>query len=258
MLKVIRIRKRQGYRTADFPAEEPVLPDRFRGRPAIDGSRCREGCRACAEACPTDAIERDHRGPAIDLGRCLFCTACADACGSGAIAFEPEYRLATSTRADLRFAGGDYPLAAPLAAEIRRLYGRALRLREVSAGGCNGCEADVNVLSTLVFDLSRFGVQIVASPRHADGIIVTGPVSTNMREALRMTWDAVAAPKFAIAVGACAISGGPFAGHDEVALGGAADVVPIDLFIPGCPPHPYTILDGILRVLGRRGDEARS
>jgi Ni,Fe-hydrogenase III small subunit/NAD-dependent dihydropyrimidine dehydrogenase PreA subunit len=257
MLNVIRIRKRQGHRTAAFPAVEPTLPDRFRGRPVLTPSRCERGCRACAEACPTEAISLGGGSPTIDLGRCLFCTACADACEREAIAFAPEYRLATSTRADLRYEGGDYPLAAPLSAEIRRLYGRALRLREVSAGGCNGCEADVNVLGTVVFDLSRFGVQIVPSPRHADGIIVTGPVSANMREALRLTWEAVPAPKFAIAVGACAISGGPFAGHPEVAGGGAADVVPIDLFIPGCPPHPYTILDGILRVLGRRGAEAR-
>ena len=119
-----------------------------------------------------------------------------------------------------------------------------------AAGGCNGCEADVNVLSTVVFDLGRFGIQFVASPRHADGLLVTGPVTENMQLALQKTYDAIPAPKLVIAVGACAISGGPFVGHPEV-HNGATDLLPVDLFIPGCPPHPLTILDGLLRLLGR-------
>ncbi len=141
-------------------------------------------------------------------------------------------------------------LAAALDERLRRLFGRSLRLRQVSAGGCNACEADVNVLGTIVWDLSRFGIQFVASPRHADGLLVTGPVTQGMELALRKTWDAVPAPKIVIAVGACAISGGPFVDHPEV-RNGAASVVPVDLFIPGCPPHPLTILDGLLRLLGR-------
>jgi Ni,Fe-hydrogenase III small subunit len=125
-----------------------------------------------------------------------------------------------------------------------------LRLRQVSAGGCNACEADTNVLGTIGWDLSRFGIQFVASPRHADGLLVTGPVSRNMELALRKTYDAVPAPKLVIAVGACAIAGGPFIGHSEV-LDGADKLVPVDLYIPGCPPPPLTILDGLLRLLDR-------
>jgi Ni,Fe-hydrogenase III small subunit len=120
----------------------------------------------------------------------------------------------------------------------------------VSAGGCNACEADTNVLGTPVFDLGRFGIQFVASPRHADGLLITGPVSQNMELALRKTYDAVPSPRIVIAVGACAISGGAFAGNPEV-CDGVRGVVPVDLYIPGCPPHPWTILDGMLRLLGR-------
>jgi Ni,Fe-hydrogenase III small subunit len=141
-------------------------------------------------------------------------------------------------------------LAAALEAQARRLFGRSLRLRQVSAGGCNACEADTNVLCTPAFDLGRFGIQFVASPRHADGLLITGPVTGNMKLALRKTYDAVPAPKIVIAVGACAISGGPYAGHPE-ASDGADSIVPVDLYIPGCPPHPWTILDGLLRLLGR-------
>lgn len=123
-------------------------------------------------------------------------------------------------------------------------------MRQVSAAGCNACEADTNVLNTLTFDLGRFGIQFVASPRHADGILVTGPISKNMELALKKTYDAVPAPKIVIAVGSCAISGGIFREHEETGRGLDA-IVPVDLYVPGCPPHPYTILDGLLRLLGK-------
>ncbi|HQC51202.1 MAG TPA: NADH-quinone oxidoreductase subunit NuoB, partial [bacterium] len=112
------------------------------------------------------------------------------------------------------------------------------------------CEADINVLSTIVFDLGRFGIQFVASPRHADGILVTGPISNNMALALEKTYAAIPSPKIVIASGACAISGGPFIGHLDV-KGGVDKLIPVDLYIPGCPPHPITVLDGFLRLLGR-------
>lgn len=141
-------------------------------------------------------------------------------------------------------------LAEGLDAKLRRVFGRSFKLRQVSAGGSGGCEADLNVLGSVVFDLGQFGIQFVASPRHADGLVVTGPVSENMRSALLETYAAIPAPKLVIAVGAEAISGGVFRGHREVHDGCSA-LVPVDLFIPGWPPHPLTILDGLLRLLGR-------
>jgi Ni,Fe-hydrogenase III small subunit/Pyruvate/2-oxoacid:ferredoxin oxidoreductase delta subunit len=250
MIQVSLARLKQGHRTIAYPAQEPTLPDRFRGLPVVDASKCPDGCRACAEACPTDAITIDGAGLRLDLGRCLFCTDCVEACPEGAISYTQEYRLATRTREDLNIAGQTLKLAEALERKSRRLFGRSLKLRQVSAAGCNACEADLNVLSTVVFDLGRFGIQFVASPRHADGIVVTGPVSENMRSALLATYAAVPAPKLVIAVGACAISGGPYVDNPEV-HNGCASVLPVDLFIPGCPPHPMTILDGLLRLLGR-------
>jgi Ni,Fe-hydrogenase III small subunit/NAD-dependent dihydropyrimidine dehydrogenase PreA subunit len=250
MWRILRARLRQGHRTLAWPEAAPALPDRLRGAPSLDFSRCRDGCRACVEACPTGALGADAEGPRLDLGRCLFCTECVDACPEGAIAFTGDPRLATRTREDLVLRGGAIPLARALEGRARRLFGRALRLRQVSAGGCNACEADVNVLTTVVFDLSRFGIQFVASPRHADGLLVTGALSRNMELALRKTWAAVPEPRLVIAVGACAISGGPYVDHPEV-LNGAGALLPVDLHVPGCPPFPITILDGLLRLLGR-------
>jgi Ni,Fe-hydrogenase III small subunit/formate hydrogenlyase subunit 6/NADH:ubiquinone oxidoreductase subunit I len=251
MLKIIRERLRQGYRTGGFPAEEPVLPERFRGAPQIKPEQCRDNCRRCVDSCPFGALERVADGPRLDLGLCLFCGDCVAACPYGALSFGRDYRLAARRRDDLLAGPAGHRLATALDGEMRRLFRRSLKLRQVSAGGCNACEADLNVLNTLVFDLARFGIQFVASPRHADGLLVTGPVTENMRYALLESYAALPAPKLVIASGACAIGGGPFRGSPEC-HDGIGDLLPVDLYIPGCPPHPYTALDGLLRLLGRR------
>ncbi|MGD0253101.1 MAG: NADH-quinone oxidoreductase subunit NuoB [Verrucomicrobiota bacterium] len=256
MLKALLARAYQKYRTVGFPNQPPVLPDRLRGRPEIDSLKCPDGCRVCADVCPTDAIVVDEKGVRLDLGRCLFCPECERACPEGAIRFTTEHCLATSSREALVLGEKEFQLAKALDEKTRKLFGRSLKLRQVSAGGCNGCEADVNVLTTVVFDLSRFGIQFVASPRHADGLLITGPVTRNMESALRQTYEAVPSPKLVIAVGACAISGGPYLGHTEQ-RNGADGIVPVDLYIPGCPPHPITILDGLLRLLGRMDSTCR-
>jgi Ni,Fe-hydrogenase III small subunit/NAD-dependent dihydropyrimidine dehydrogenase PreA subunit len=254
MIRLLKVRVQQGHRTTPFPADPLDMPERFRGRPVVDPSRCRDGCRACVDACPTAAISSDPLR--IDLGACLFCGLCEEACPVGAVSYTRDYRLAVRQRAELVVSGAEARLASALDASMRKLFGRSLKLRQVSAGGCSGCEAELVATGNVVFDLSRFGIQFVASPRHADGIVVTGPVTRNMEFALRETYAAVPAPKLVIAVGACAISGGPFAGADASGLGVPANV-PVDLYIPGCPPHPLTILDGLLRMLGRLAPDGR-
>jgi len=248
MIQHFFARLRQGYRTFPYPKRLPELPDRYPGRPDIDPAAC-DGCAVCQTVCPTAAISCEG-GLSLDLGRCLFCTDCMTACPRGAIRFSGDFRMAASRREDLVLRGQQLRLAEALEPARLKLFGRSLKLRQVSAAGCNACEADTNVLGTLVFDLGRFGIQFVASPRHADGVLVTGPVSENMRLGLTKTWAAVPEPRVGIAVGACAISGGPFAGHPE-AHDGCAEFAPVDLFVPGCAPHPWTILDGLLRLLGR-------
>jgi Ni,Fe-hydrogenase III small subunit/NAD-dependent dihydropyrimidine dehydrogenase PreA subunit len=258
----IRHRLKRGCETMAYPkGAAPPLPDRHGGALRLDATRCSDGCTACLPVCPTQAITRAAGGPAaLDLGRCIFCAACVEACPTGAIAQTGDHRMAVRRREELVLGGRgeeSVRLARALDGKLRRLFGRSLRLRQVSAGGCNGCEADVNVLGTIGWDLSRFGIQFVASPRHADGLLVTGPVSHNMHLALQKSYEAVPEPRIVIAVGACAIAGGPFVGSPQV-HDGAAAVVPVDLFIPGCPPHPLTILDGLLRLLGRLEDGAGS
>lgn len=250
MIGIIKTRIRQGYRTMAYPdGPPPELPERFAGRPAIDPERCRAGCAACVEACPAGALARAG-GLRLDTGRCLFCRACAEACPHGALAFSRDHRLAAARREDLVVTGA--PAAVPPACrpDVQARFGRSLKLRQVSAGGCNACEADTNVLNTPAWDLGRFGIQFVASPRHADGLLVTGPVSRNMELALRKTYEAVSEPKIVIAVGSCAVSGGLFRTHAETCAG-VETVIPVDLHVPGCPPHPLTILDGLLRLIGR-------
>jgi Ni,Fe-hydrogenase III small subunit len=217
----------------------------MRGRPALTTRACQP-----AAALPSNLLKLADGRATLDVGACLFSPEEAACTDRGTIEFTREYRMATSTRTALESATGEVELAHALQHHMQRLFRRSLRLRSVVAGSCNGCEAELVALGNVVFDLARFGVQFVASPRHADGIVITGTVNRNMRGALERTYEAVPRPKIVIAVGACALSGGPFIGSEEAGNGVPADF-PVDLYIPGCPPHPLTLLDGILRLLGQ-------
>jgi Ni,Fe-hydrogenase III small subunit/formate hydrogenlyase subunit 6/NADH:ubiquinone oxidoreductase subunit I len=250
MIRFIRTRLQQGTRTASFPRGAAGLPERFRGRPAFEASRCGD-CEKCRAAMPSELLQIGGDGrPSLDVGACLFSPEEAAACPDGALRFTTDPAMASRTRDGLLTATGEVELAGALDREMRRLFGRSLRLRSVAAGSCNGCEAELVALGNVVFDMARFGIQFVASPRHADGIVITGAVSANMRDAVYRTYEATPEPRLVIAVGACAINGGPFRGSPEVGDGVPADL-PVDLWVPGCPPHPLTVLDGLLRLLGR-------
>jgi len=252
MFEYLRTRYQQGTRTSLFPQGGTDFPARFRGLPLLDATCCADKHEIPSAMVTTDSELR----PAIDLGACLFSPEEASCGPAGVVEFTRDYRMAGSTREGLVTTTGEVELAHALDARMQSMFGRSLRLRSVVAGSCGGCEAELVALGNVVFDLARFGVQFVASPRHADGLVITGAVSRNMQHALQATYEAMPSPRLVIAVGACAISGGPFRGSEAVE-DGLSGAWPVDLYIPGCPPHPLTMLDGLLRLLGRLPAERR-
>jgi Ni,Fe-hydrogenase III small subunit len=171
-------------------------------------------------------------------------------CPSQKISFDADFKLA-STRRDALTVSAARPHIDPIqvSAALHQRYGRSLKLRSVSAGGCNGCEMEINALGNVNFDLGRYGIEIVASPRHADALVLSGPISSNMAAALQTCWDAMPEPKILIAVGACAISGGVFSDSGALDRRFLNGVTPA-LYVPGCPAHPLTFISGILDLLG--------
>ena len=251
MFKSIAVRKSQG--TQYIPDLYAAQPGGFRGKPQIVDVPCASGCMACAEVCPNQAVMLSpmDRDPVVfDLGRCVLCGDCATVCPSGKISFTNDVKIC-ATRREALTVSAMHPNIEPLkvSAELKKRFGRSLKLRSVSAGGCNGCEMEINAWGNVNFDIGRYGIDIVASPRHADGLVLSGPISRNMMDALQICWDAMLEPKLVIAVGACAISGGVFAQSE--ALGREfLDKYPPSLYVPGCPAHPLTFISGIMDLLG--------
>ncbi len=249
MLKEIRILSEHGKQYISDLRKQPVSA-RFRGRPVISSSITAAEIEKAASLCPADAI--DGKTGAMDLGRCAFCKECALAL-PGVIGFTNDYRISATRREDLIIKPGeDGPLRIyepAVRPEIRKLFRRALKLRQVSAGGDNSCEMELGAAGNVNFDVGRYGIEFVASPRHADGIVITGPVTENMSRALEICYDAVPSPKVIIAVGTDAISGGLF--HDSPAIERRfIDSHLVDLYVPGNPAHPLTFINGVMDMLG--------
>jgi Ni,Fe-hydrogenase III small subunit/formate hydrogenlyase subunit 6/NADH:ubiquinone oxidoreductase subunit I len=278
MFKILQKTVRTGTVTANYPAEPAKISDRFRGRPSFDFDKWKDA-RPAAEVCPTGAIslsdKGDSRKVAVDYGLCVFCGLCAEASSEQAVRITQEFELATSERSNLVLTAEytlnadrthrglqkvDRRLVSPekdveslgkkARETIQKILGRSLAIREVDAGSCNGCELEILALNNPVHDIERFGIQFVASPRHADMLLVTGPVTRNMELALLKTHRAMAEPKVVVAVGACGISGGIF-GENYASLGSVDKVLPVDVYVPGCPPRPQALLHGILLAVGR-------
>ena len=251
MFDLLRLRIRHGSQAIPDIRKATVM-DTFRGYPVIDESKSPDDSARCKDVCPVGAIEVNPLR--IDLGKCIFCGEC-EKVSNGSIKFINQYRIGSTKRDGLIIPTGKFfeefdREAIEAKKEIHKLFGRSLKLRQVSAGGCNGCELELNAASNVNFDMGRFGIDFVASPRHADGIVITGPISSNMAPALKDAYNSVAEPKIVIAVGACAISGGLFADSDQINRK-FFDEVPVDLFIPGCPPHPLTFIHALLDFLGK-------
>jgi len=280
MFKIIVDSLRTGILTERKPFE--VRPP-F-GFPVIDFPRCTL-CEECARACPTGAIhmgatEPGQRTLSLSYAFCIQCRACVDACPEKAVSGGRDVEVAAFSREQLQqtasfnvntatgactFRQMDVQAgpsldesAATLRDRIRGRLGRSLHVRQVDAGSCNGCELEIAATTNPLFDLERFGVHFVASPRHADMLLVTGPVTRNMEIALQRTYEATPEPRIVVAVGACGCSGGIFGEGGYAALGGVDRVLSVDVYIPGCPPRPQAILNGLLVAMGVREARVRS
>lgn len=247
--------------TREYPSE-PVDSSLFIGKPEIDSEKCTL-CGECVSRCPSRAIIMDKAAKTIgiNLDECVFCTLCEEVCPAEAVKMTQLFELAQKDRNELRTSTivieeSEMPdisyevICSEVEAKIKQLFGRSLAIREVDSGSCNACDYEINALNNPFNDIERLGISFVASPRHADMLLVTGTAVRNMQLALVKTYNATPDPKIVVAVGACACSGGIF--KDTYATSNGIDgIVPVDVYVPGCPPRPQAIMYGILKALDR-------
>jgi len=245
----------EGKQTTSWPlAEGKDGQAGVLGMPRYHPDRCGEGCEACAEICPTEAITmRSGTGEggrlAIDYGRCVVCQLCTEACPTEAMTPSADWAFGVNRRDDLVWRPHPEPVKAAQAT-ARRSFRRSLHIRHVDSGSCNGCESELQALNNPFYNLHRLGIFFTASPRFADLLLVTGSVTYAMREPLRATYEAMPEPRWVVAVGTCAVSGGIAEGG--YACGhGLEGVVPVDVYLPGCPPNPAAIIEALLMFLER-------
>ena len=249
MLSMFKKALQKGVVTEKFPCEEDITPDRMRGALEVANS-CTE-CMNCISLCPTKAIAHHGGKLVVDYGKCIFCGRCVSSCPENALKHTTVFGLAQTAREELIVPVGEMQeLKAALNKEIQRIFNRSLQIRHLDSGSCNACDWEMSAMMNPVHDLQRLGIDVVASPRHADIILITGTVSKHLEQAVKMTYEAVAEPKLVMAVGSCAIDGGIFKDSYAI-LNGADKLIPVDVYVPGCPPRPQAIIFALLKILGK-------
>lgn len=218
------------------------------GMPRLAPGLCESGCTACASACPTGAISREQDGVRLDYGRCITCQLCTEACPTGALSPSQDWAFGVRRREDLVTAAP--PEATRPPSRQPRAFRRSLHIRHVDAGSCNGCESELQALNNPFYNLHRLGIFFTPSPRFADLLLVTGPVTHAMHEPLLRTWQAMPDPRWVMACGTCAVSGG-IASGGYACGNGLEGVLPVDLYLPGCPPNPAAVIEALLMFLQR-------
>ncbi len=242
----------EGKASTSWPRHgAPDGQDGVFGMPRHDPATCRDGCRDCVEACPTEAITPGTDGGLrIDYGRCVVCQLCTEACPTGAMRTSSDWAFGVGDRADLVWSAKAASVPRPDATpRQRRPFRRSLHIRHVDAGSCNGCESELQALNNPFYNLHRLGIFFTPSPRFADLLLVTGPVTHAMLEPLRATYAAMPEPRWVMAIGTCAVSGGIAGGQG--CGNGIEGVLPVDVFLPGCPPNPAAIIAALLMFVGR-------
>lgn len=260
MLGILKKIIATGSVTKEYPFIKDPTPDRLRGKPAVNPELC-TFCGACAFSCPTGAITDEAKRLDLAYEKCIFCGRCQEACPCAAIKLTNDFELAVRAKEDLHWTLVKGPgmgeiaqptteLAKLLGNKIKKILGQSLHIRHVDSGSCNGCDWDMSALLNPVNDLQRLGIDFVASPRHADMLLVTGPVTRHLEQALLETYQATPDPKLVVAAGTCSCSGGIFKNGYAV-IGGTDKVIPVDIYIPGCPPRPQAFIYGLMVALDR-------
>ena len=248
---------RQGRATTPWPGKDQGSgQDGVFGMPRFDAHRCESGCNECAAVCPTGAIEvhaerSGDRRLEVDYGRCIACQLCVEACPTDAATRSFDWAFGVRERSDLVLPADDLHIARQRhEAEPRDGFRRSLHVRHVDSGSCNGCELELQALNNPFYNLHRLGIFFTPSPRFADLLLVTGPVTYAMHEPLQQTYEAMPEPRWVMAVGTCAVSGG-LAGGGYACGNGLEGVLPVDIYLPGCPPNPAALIEALLMFLDR-------
>lgn len=249
MLSMFKKALQKGVVTEKFPFGVDITPERLKG--ALEVTNSCTKCMTCIEVCPTKALAFHGKELVADYGKCIFCGRCVSSCPEKAIKHTNVYQLAQTKREELVAPVGEiHELKIALNKKIQKLFNRSLHIRHLDSGSCNACDWEMTAMMNPVHDLQRLGIDVVASPRHADIILITGTVGKHLAEAVKLTYDAMAEPKLVMAIGSCAIDGGIFKDSYAI-LNGADKLIPVDVYVPGCPPRPQAILYGLIKTLGK-------